>query len=172
MAEEIKDIKKRYPLPVYNFRVEVLSTSTLITGALSKTGVSKPGIQSARFSDVTGFDLSFTPVVYRDGFSFLTGPTILTGKEEEVKLTLKRGIVPKDSFFYDWLSETRSLLKSGKRDLHISLCDENGVGVVHWNVRGAMPTKLSGPVFNAQSQEIAIESLELTAASLRMEFSS
>jgi phage tail-like protein len=130
------------------------------------------GIHSARFSDVKGLDLSISPVVYRDGFSFITGPTIMAGKEEEVKLTLSRGIIQKDSFLYEWLADTRSLLTQGKRDLHITLCNEQGFGVVHWNVKGAMPTKLSGPDLNAQSQEIAIETLELTAASLRLEFTS
>ncbi len=159
MAQQIAEIKKTYPLPVYNFRVDILNAM-----------FQKPGIMTARFSEVSGLDFSIVPVVYRDGFSFITGPTLLAAAEEEVKLSLKRGIISKDSFFYDWLAETRSILTHGKRDIHIMLCDEAGKGVVHWNVRGAMPIKLTGPAFVAESNDVAIETLELIAASVRMEF--
>lgn len=167
MAKDI-DEGSRYPLPVYNFRVDILNAK--FPGAQSGSG-DDTGINSARFSEVSGLDLSIAPVVYRDGFSFLTGPTIMAGREEELRLTMKRGIIQKDSFLYDWLVETRSMLTHGKRDLHIALCDEEGVAVVHWHVRGAMPTKLTGPSFSAESNDVAIETLELIAGSVRMEFS-
>jgi phage tail-like protein len=167
MALTASDIKKKYPLPVFNFRVDILNSKNLLLGDIP---VTKVGATSTRFSEVTGLDLSISPVVYRDGGSFITGPTLMAGMEQEVSLVLKRGIVQKDSLFYDWLSETRNMLTHGKRDLHIALCNEEGIASVQWIVRGAMPTKLTGPEFNAQSQEVAVETLELLATSLRMEF--
>lgn len=167
MALSASDIKNKYPLPVFNFRADLLTSKNLLMGDIP---ISKVGAKSTRFTDVTGLDLAISPVVYRDGFSFITGPSLMAGMEQEVTLVLKRGIVQKDSLFYDWISETRNMLTHGKRDLHIALCNEEGIASVQWIVRGAMPTKLTGPEFNVQSQEVAVETLELIATSLRMEF--
>lgn len=167
MAQQPKTIRKDYPLPVYNFRVTVLLTPLKLPGVVPGSEV---GAQAVRFSEVSGLNLHFAPVVYRDGFSFIAGPTILPGMTREFNLTLKRGILHKGDELYNWLLETRQPLTRGKRDLLIDLCDENGVASVRWIVEGAMPVQLSAPDFIAQSGDVAIETLELIAAGMSMQF--
>ena len=43
------------------------------------------------------------------------------------------------------------------------LCDEEGNAVVSWQVINAFPTKLDAPTFDANSNDVAIESMELLA---------
>ena len=49
------------------------------------------------------------------------------------------------------------------------LCDENGDPVISWKVANAFPTKLEAPTFDANSNDAAVESMELTADSVTME---
>ena len=51
--------------------------------------------------------------------------------------------------------------KVDRRAISIILLDDTGAERMRWNVRGAWPIKWSGPSFDAGSDAIAIESLEL-----------
>jgi len=52
--------------------------------------------------------------------------------------------------------------KPTRRDISIILRDDVGTERVRWNLRNAWPSKWSGPSFDATSDAIAIETLELT----------
>src|SRR6476469_1835253 len=74
MAVTKDDIKARYPLPIYNYRVTL--------GSLS-LGV----------SEISGLNIEYEPVTYKHGLSFVMGAKIIPGMRQPVKLTMKRGIV-------------------------------------------------------------------------------
>jgi phage tail-like protein len=86
-----------------------------------------------------------------------------------VKITLKRGMVKARSLLLDWIGSIR-LNRVEKRDLTIDLCDETGAPVVSWKVYNAFPLKLEAPGLNSDSNELAVESLELLAGGIRMEY--
>ncbi|WP_202801006.1 phage tail protein [Candidatus Regiella insecticola] len=147
MATTVADIKADYPFSVYRFNVSIM-------GLEDKVG----------FSEVSGLEVGHQPITYKDGLGFKHMP----GMPEPIKLTLKRGMVKGNSTLYDWMASVR-LNRIEKRDITISLLDEETHPLVTWTVQSAFPTKLVAPSFNATSNEVAIETLELMADSLRVE---
>jgi phage tail-like protein len=69
---------------------------------------------------------------------------------------------------YNWISATQ-LNQAEKKDIFVRLCDENGDPVISWKVNNAFPTKLEAPTFDANSNDVAVESMELTADDVTME---
>ena len=149
------EIKNQYPLPVYNYRVDI-------------------GGESMGFSEVSGLSIGFETTTYKespvDGTA--PGPRIMhmPSQVTNTTLTLKKGIIRADSIpkLYGWISTTTINLIE-KKDITIQLCDEKGEAVVTWKVLNAFPTKLDAPTFDANSNDAAIESMELTADAITIE---
>ncbi len=152
MATTVKDIKDSYPIPVFYYRVTI------------------DGDDTNAFSEVSGLSMEYDTITYRDGMSHKNGVKYMPGLNKEVNLTLKKGIVRKNSYLLTWIS-TIKLNTVQKRDIRIDLLDESGEAVVSWTVMDAFPKKLDAPSFNATSNEVAIESLDLMASSLKVDYS-
>ncbi|BBL70712.1 phage tail protein [Methylogaea oryzae] len=150
-------IKSSYPLPVYNYRVTVLDDG-------------EPSVIA--FSEVSGLTVEDQPVVYRHGFSFAMGINIIPGMRQPIRLTLKKGLIRNGSYLQEWLDRSHSspAASSSKRDIVIDLCDESGLPAIRWNVKQALPVKLEAPTLAANSNDVAIASLELIAADLTVDF--
>ena len=151
MATSVKDIKDKYPIPVFYYRVTIA------------------GEDAIAFSEVSGLSIEYETITYKDGMSYRDGEKHMPGMMSPVNLTLQKGIVKKDSFLFEWIS-TVKLNTVEKRDVRIDLLDETGAAVVSWTVTDAFPKKLDAPSFNASSNEVAIESLELMATKLKIEY--
>jgi phage tail-like protein len=65
-----------------------------------------------------------------------------------------------DNEFYTWLNTT-SLNTVERRDITVSLLDENHLPVVNWVIKNAFPVKVQGPTLKSDGNEVAIESIEL-----------
>ncbi len=154
MAQDKRDIRSKYPLPSYNYRVTV--ESVVIS-----------------FAEVSGLSLEYEPVTYKHGLSFVLGDKIIPGMRQPVRLTMRRGVVQSRDFLHRWIHSayTDPFFTGTKRDIVIDLCDEAGVPVVRWTVQGALPTKLEAPAFDANSNEVAIETMELIAHGLKVDYS-
>jgi phage tail-like protein len=127
-----------YPLPVYRYVCTV-------------------GGDTMHFSEVSGLDITYDPIMYADGIKVQYMP----GQRAATDISFKRGILKNDSAFYSWISET-SLNLINKRDLLISLTEATGATpLVTWKVTDAFPTGLIGPSFNAGSNEVSIETLNM-----------
>jgi phage tail-like protein len=111
-------------------------------------------------------------VSYVHGLSFKLGGRLIPGKRQEIKITLKRGVVQGSDFLQSWFSGVYSdpFFASAKRDILIDLCDEAGTPVVRWTVTGALPVKLEASNFAAESNDVAIETLELVAHRLHVNY--
>jgi len=145
MAQTTKDQRAMYPLPAYNYRVDV-------AGA----GMS--------FSEVSGIVTERGHVTYRHGLSFLEGEMIEQYEYEKfVPVTLKRGTVIGVEHLHEWLAE------GDLRNIDVSLCDESGSPVVTWHIAKAVPVKLQAPTLSADSNEVAVESLEVMATNVSVE---
>lgn len=68
----------------------------------------------------------------------------------------------------DWFN-TNDGSEVEKRDLTISLLNQNHEPILTWKLQNAFPVKLSGPVLNACSSEVAMETLELAHERLIIE---
>jgi phage tail-like protein len=142
MPETPEFQKANYPLPVYNFRVTVAGTSM-------------------SFTEISGLAIELDTVSYRHGLSFWEGEAIKSYRFPKfVTVTLKKGTVPGIAFLHDWIRERAA------RNMAVSLCDEKGDPVISWNVARALPVKLEAPSFNAASNEVSIDSLEVLAGGI------
>lgn len=147
MATTVDDIKTKYPLPIWKFQVQV-------------------GGEDYAFSEVSGLAIEYETITYKDGL----GPIHMPGMGTPVELSLKRGIVKGDSFLMDWVTSIK-MNTVEKQDITISLMDEGQENpVVVWTVINAFPKKLDAPTFDATSNEVAIESLDLMADDLKIEY--
>lgn len=154
MAQAKRQIKATYPLPVYNYRVSV-------------------GDLTLGFSEIAGLQVEYEPVTYKHGLSFLMGVKLIPGMAQPIKVTMKRGMSRGGNghFLVDWFQDAyANPYKSAKKDIFIDLCDEAGVSTVRWTVRLALPTKLEAPAFDANSNDVAIETLEVIAHELQVDF--
>lgn len=171
MSVTATSIQNEYPLPVYNFKVTLFDS-----GILGIPGVDTSGGDpiTLGFSQVTGLNLEREHVVYKHGFSFLTGFDVIPAQPKVVTVTLKRGMVKGQKQLLDWYKPgfnfLAALFGNKKKDIKIDLCDQAGVPVVTWTLRGAVPVKLEAPSFDATSNEVAIETLEVVGASLAVEY--
>lgn len=130
-----------YPLPVFHFQVE--------------WGGTKLG-----FSEVTGLNFEVQVIEYRHGLSPEYSTIKMPGMPKYGNLTLKRGVIQGDNEFYDWINEIK-LNKIDRRDITISLLNEDHDPVMTWSVRNAWPTKITSPDLKASGNEVAIESIEI-----------
>ena len=100
------------------------------------------------------------------------GSRTIPGMRQPITLTLKRGIVQSRDFLHSWMKGTYTdpFFSSTKRDILIDLCDEAGVATIRWVVKNAFPTKLDAPTFDANSNDVAIETMELVANGLQIDY--
>lgn len=120
------------------------------------------------FTEVSGLDIQFEPLEYRDGASKDYHVRKVPGMVKYNNIILKRGIVKGDNQFFEWLN-TKELNSIEKRDLTISLLNETHQPVVVWRVSNAFPVRYSGPVLRAKGTDVAMEELELAHEGIRVE---
>ncbi len=138
-----------YPLPVFHFKVEWGGTEMA-------------------FSEVTGLNVEIQVIEYRDGLSPEYSTVKMPGMPKNGNITCKRGVVTGDNEFFDWL-KTIKLNTVERRDLVISLLNEDHDPVMVWTAVNAFPAKLTSPDLKASGNEAAIESLEIAHEGLVIE---
>jgi phage tail-like protein len=140
---------QQYPLPAFHFTVQ--------------WGGTRIG-----FSEVSGLTQENQAIEYRDG-SFPEYSSIkMPGLRKFSNVTLKRGIVKADNDFFKWLS-TVKLNQVERRDVVVSLLNENHEPVMTWKIQNAFPVKVEGPGLKASGNEVAIESIEIAPEGLELQ---
>jgi len=120
------------------------------------------------FSEISGLDIEIETVLFREGSSPVDSERKLPGLRKFSNITLKRGIVQGDNEFFEWIN-TKQAGNIEKRDLTISMLDEQHQPAIIWKVKNAFPVKYSGPLLNASSSEIAMEAIEITHEGIEVE---
>lgn len=153
MALTADQIATTYPLPVYNYKVEIDG-------------------KTVGFSEVSGLSIEHETTSYTESPVDGTGPRwmYMPAQSKSATVTLKKGVVTGVSVptLYEWINSIQ-LNRVDKKDIYVRLCDENGDAVVSWKVINAFPTKLDAPSFTADSNDAAIESMELMADRVMIE---
>ncbi len=148
MAQSKAVQKSTYPLPAYNFRVTIDGTSM-------------------SFAEVSGINLEQETVTYRHGFSAWEGEELTKYHVDKFfSVTLKKGVMKNADFLKKWLEDR----DNSRRTMEISLCDEKGEPVITWRAGKAVPVKLEAPGFDATTNDVAIDTLEVMAASISIEY--
>ena len=138
-----------YPLPKFHFQVEW-------------------GGNSLAFTEVSGLDVETEVIEYRDGLSPEYHKTKMPGMAKFSNITLKRGMFRGDNQFIDWYNSI-ALNQVERRDITISLLNEEHSPVVVWKVKSAWPVKIQGTDLKADGNEVSIESMELVHEGLSVE---
>ena len=152
MALTTDDIKTTYPLPVYSYRVEI-------------------GSDAIAFSEVSGLSITYETTTYKESptESGSPGPRVMhmPAQGTPANITLNKGVVSGVSVpaLFSWINSTQ-INQVEKKDIYIRLCDEKGDALISWEVKNAFPTTLSAPSFTADSNDVAIETMELMADSI------
>jgi len=121
------------------------------------------------FMEVSGLSIELDVVDYREGSSPESSVRKLPGLKKFSDVVLKRGIVKSDDDFYRWIS-TATFNQVERRDVTISLLNENHEPVVVWKIKNAFPFKLEYSPLNSNGSEVAIESLSLAHEGLTVEY--
>jgi phage tail-like protein len=112
------------------------------------------------FVEVTGLDIQQQVIEYRDGSDPEYSTRKLPGMRKFSNITLKRGIFKNDNEFFQWYN-TISLNTVEKRDIIISLLNEEHEPIVIWKAINAWPMSIKSPKLHATDSEVAIESMEI-----------
>lgn len=138
-----------YPVSAFHYQVE--------------SGMTRIG-----FTEVTGLNVELQSIDYREGSSLDYQVSKMPGIPQYSNITLKRGVFRSDNEFFQWLN-TVKMNNIERRDITISLLNEEHEPVMVWKVREAWPCKVEGPSLNSTGNEVAVESIELCHEGLVIE---
>ncbi|MBO9618701.1 MAG: phage tail protein [Niabella sp.] len=117
--------------------------------------------QDIGFSDVSGLTQEIQAIEYRDGLMAGSTPSLKRpGLRKVTNISLKRGIVEKNNDLFNWFNNNGAP-NVERRDITITLLNDEGEPVMIWSVLQAFPVKCEGPGLKASGNDIAIESIEL-----------
>jgi len=138
-----------YPLSKFHFQVE--------------WGGTKIG-----FTEVSGLDAETEVIEYRHGASPEYSKIKMPGLQKYSNITMKRGTFKNDNEYFEWWNSVQ-LNTIIRRDITISLLNEEHEPVVVWKIRNAWPTKVQSTDLKADGNEVAIESMELVHEGLTVQ---
>jgi phage tail-like protein len=140
--------KRDDPYQQYNFLVEI------------------DGVARAGFSECSGLTTDTDPIDYREGADIALNVRKLSGLRKYSNVVLKRGYT-QDKSLWDW----RKKIINGqteRRQADIILLDEERNEVLRWRVREAWLSKWESGPFNAKTNDVAVESIEMVHEGLEL----
>ena len=135
------------PFSAFNFLVEI------------------DGVTVAGFSECSGLTIEQDVIEYRTGNLDIT-VTKLPGLKKFGNITLKRGFTNSKEL-WEW----RKAVLQGKTERQsgsVVLLNEAREPALRWNFREAWPRKWEGPAFNAKTNDVAIETIEMMHEGLEL----
>jgi len=138
-----------FPLPKFHFSVE--------------WGGTKIG-----FSEVSGLNKELEILEYREGSSPEYFKRKMPGMHKLSNITLKRGVFKGDNEFYEWYN-TVALNTVSKRDITISLLNENHEPTIVWKVKDCFIVSLKCTDLKSDENANAIDSVEIANHGFTME---
>jgi phage tail-like protein len=132
---------RKDPYRGFNFRLELGTTAV------------------AGFRECTGLTSNTDPVEYREGTDKALHVRKYPGLRKHANLALKRGITGNTDLF-KWY---KTVLDGAteRRDGAVVLQDEQHNDVMRWHFENGWICKWEGPMLNATSNDVAIESIEI-----------
>jgi phage tail-like protein len=124
------------------------------------------GIIHAGFQQCSGLDSTQNVGEYREGTDPRTKRKI-PGLVSYSNITLQRGIT-NNSELWKWRENVMNG-NSDRREISIVLLDDKAQEKIRWNLTNCWPSSWKAPDFNATSDEVAIESLELTHEGIKVD---
>lgn len=138
-----------YPLSVFHF-------SVVLDG------------EELRFSEVSGLAMAEQDIESYGRLNEKSSSMKMSKFPVSSSITLKRGTVPTGSVFFEWLNGEK-LNKPERKNLSISLLNEEHQPAMTWKVEGAWPVKVGCTSLASTGNDVAIEAIELEHEGLTVE---
>ena len=110
------------------------------------------------FSEISGLEVETEVIEYREGSRPLFSSLKMPGQVSFADITLKRGMTNGDNEFFEWWNTIRNNTVQ-RRDIMISLLNEEHEPVVAWKVKNAFPKKVKWADLIAAENKVVIETL-------------
>lgn len=125
---------------------------------------------TSNFSEVSGLTMEAEAIEYRGGADKALSVRKIPGLKKFSNVTLKRGIAPAEAGngLFEWFNSIQAG-SVARRDVTVSLLNEERTPVMTWKISSAWPVKIEGPGLKATGNEIAIESVEFACESIAIE---
>ena len=111
------------------------------------------------FQEVTGLSNETQVIEYRHNNSKVFDTIKMPGIQKFGNVTLKKGIFKGDDDLWKNFNAIKNTTK--KTTVVISLLDESNAVAMSWNLTNAFPTKITATDMKADSNEVAIETMEI-----------
>ena len=111
------------------------------------------------FQEVTGLSNETQVIEYRHNNSKVFDTIKMPGIQKLGNVTLKKGIFKGDDDLWKNFNAIKNTTK--KTTVVISLLDESNTVAMSWNLTNAFPTKITATDMKADSNEVAIETMEI-----------
>jgi phage tail-like protein len=120
------------------------------------------GITQGSFTEATGFDSTTDPIDYRTGDQTL-GFQRIPGITKYGDITLKWGMTDSTEL-WEWRQRiiNGEPIVENRKDVYIIPLDTQGNELGRIHCRGAWPSKLDPPDFNAKGNDVAVMTLTIT----------
>ncbi|MFT3781868.1 MAG: phage tail protein [Nibricoccus sp.] len=122
------------------------------------------------FCEVSGLAIEMEAPAFRDGSSKDNSNVTMPGAFKFRNLVLKRALEKGDDDFYEWLNKAK-LNTTERRDVTVSLLDENHQPAMVWVFKRAFPVKLEYSTLDAQNCGPMMEVLEVTHEGMVVKYS-
>jgi phage tail-like protein len=132
-----------WPMPKFSFSVDL-----------------SPELRNVAFQEVSGMDVENQIIEYRKSNSPLFSTEKMPSISKYGNVTMKRGVFVNDNSFWNWHNEI-SMNTIKRRTILIKLLDEAGKVTMQWQLNNAWPTKITSTDLKSDSNEVAVDTLEI-----------
>jgi phage tail-like protein len=133
--------------------------------ALTMTTKGKPVDVLGWFTECSGLTVERESKSYEEG-GVNAYVHQLPGRVKQSRITLKRGLA--DNALWDWFKAGLFDGKVERRNVSIVLYNSNLTMKKQWDLDSAFPVKWTGPDFQSDTNQVAIEAVELVHHGLSM----
>lgn len=149
MADNQSHIVDNYPISVFRYKA-VIDT------------------QEIAFSEISGLSLQYETTEYKEAGANGVHTIQVSGQRTAPEITLKRGLFKDGLELYQWFNDTHTDPFT-KKNVIISLLDNNNNIIMTWTVTNCLPMKFEGPGLDATSNEVSFQTIELKGDMIKVE---
>ena len=117
---------------------------------------------------MTGLKAETGTIEYRHGNSANFSPVKMPGLSSVGHVTMKKGIVAKDTQLFEWCLDVKKGESFTRRVVEINLLDEDGRTKMTWTLNNAWPTQVTGTDLKSDGNEIRVESIDIAFETLEV----
>jgi phage tail-like protein len=118
------------------------------------------GISTVRFKEVSGMKMTTQVTTIREGGNNHHEHALIDGQTFE-PLTIKKGFYGMRTEFFQWMAQLHSQQPHSRKDMALVVLNDKGHEICRFNFFGAFIMEYSGPDFDAQTKEIAFETIKI-----------